>query len=107
MSGVVFTGPAERHRDTERLARERAAALGVRWPEPTVVDDLDELWRRRIIRDQGLFYDFSHDKLRAVALETISPARRRQLHRRVDGRNPGADDIESTLGPLDDGGSFR
>lgn len=39
---VVFTGPAERHRDTERLARERAATLGVHWPEPTVVDDLDE-----------------------------------------------------------------
>ncbi|MCV2490974.1 AAA family ATPase [Geodermatophilus sp. YIM 151500] len=51
--------------------------------EPALVDDLDELWRRRIIRDQGLTYDFSHDKLRAVALETISPARRRHVHRAV------------------------
>ncbi len=51
--------------------------------EPELVDDLDELWRRRIIRDQGLTYDFSHDKLRAVALEMLSPARRRQLHRAV------------------------
>lgn len=53
--------------------------------EPALVDHLDELWRRRIIRDQGLTYDFSHDKLRAVALEMISPARRRQLHRAVAG----------------------
>ncbi len=51
--------------------------------EPELVDHLDELWRRRIIRDQGLTYDFSHDKLRAVALEMVSPARRRQLHRTV------------------------
>jgi DNA-binding SARP family transcriptional activator len=51
--------------------------------EHEVVDHLDELWRRRIIRDQGFTYDFSHDKLRAVALEMISPARRRQLHRAV------------------------
>jgi DNA-binding SARP family transcriptional activator/predicted ATPase len=49
--------------------------------ENELVDNIDELWRRRIIRDQGLTYDFSHDKLRAVALEMISPARRRQLHR--------------------------
>lgn len=51
--------------------------------EPELVDHLDELWRRRIIRDQGPTYDFSHDKLRAVALEMISPARRRRLHRAV------------------------
>src|SRR5262245_21661076 len=51
--------------------------------EPELVDYLDELWRRRIIRDHGPTYDFSHDKLRAVALEMVSPARRRQLHRAV------------------------
>ena len=51
--------------------------------EPVLVDHLDELWRRRIIRDQGFTYDFSHDKLRAVSLEMLSPARRRQLHRAV------------------------
>ncbi len=51
--------------------------------ELELVDYVDELWRRRIIRDQGLSYDFSHDKLRAVALEMVSPARRRQLHRAV------------------------
>jgi DNA-binding SARP family transcriptional activator/tetratricopeptide (TPR) repeat protein len=58
-----------------------ASATGI--GEPELVDDLDELWRRRIIRDQGLTYDFSHDKLRAVALEMVSPARRRQIHRAV------------------------
>ena len=51
--------------------------------EHELVDYVDELWRRRIIRDQGLTYDFSHDKLRTVALEMVSPARRRQLHRAV------------------------
>ncbi len=51
--------------------------------EPELVDQLDELWRRRIVRDHGLTYDFSHDKLRSVALGMISPARRRQLHRAV------------------------
>ncbi|WP_332673670.1 ATP-binding protein [Aromatoleum sp.] len=51
--------------------------------ERELVDDVDELWRRRIIRDQGFTYDFSHDKLRAVALEMVSPARRRELHRAV------------------------
>ncbi len=51
--------------------------------EHELVDHVDELWRRRIIRDQGLTYDFSHDKLRAVALEMVTPARRRQLHRAV------------------------
>jgi DNA-binding SARP family transcriptional activator len=51
--------------------------------ERELVDHVDELWRRRIIRDHGLTYDFSHDKLRAVALEMVTPARRRQLHRAV------------------------
>ncbi len=58
-----------------------AAATGIE--EHEMVDHVDELWRRRIIRDQGHAYDFSHDKLRAVALELVSPARRRQLHRAV------------------------
>src|SRR5262249_55154139 len=51
--------------------------------EHDLVDRVDELWRRRIIRDQGPTYDFTHDKLRAVALEMVSPTRRRQLHRAV------------------------
>jgi DNA-binding SARP family transcriptional activator len=51
--------------------------------ERELVDRIDELWRRRIIRDQGFNYHFSHDKLRAVALEAVNPARRRHLHRAV------------------------
>ena len=52
--------------------------------EPDLVEGLDELWRRRIIREQGLNrYDFSHDRIREVAYDQIAPARRRVLHRRV------------------------
>ncbi|GAB2585867.1 AAA family ATPase [Ramlibacter solisilvae] len=55
-----------------------AAATGI--DERELIDHVDELWHRRIIRDQGRTYGFSHDKLRAVALEMLSPGRRRQLH---------------------------
>jgi DNA-binding SARP family transcriptional activator len=58
-----------------------ASAAGLE--EDEVVDLVDELWRRRIVSDQGSTYDFTHDALRAVALENMSPARRRQLHRAV------------------------
>jgi eukaryotic-like serine/threonine-protein kinase len=45
---------------------------------------LDELWQRRILREQGVEgYDFSHGKLREVAYAQLSCARRRLLHRRV------------------------
>jgi tetratricopeptide (TPR) repeat protein len=52
-------------------------------PEDDLTDDLDELWRLQIVRVRGTAYDFSHDRLRDVALESISPARRRKLHRCV------------------------
>ncbi|HEY5623134.1 MAG TPA: AAA family ATPase [Gammaproteobacteria bacterium] len=58
-----------------------AATSGI--DENELADRIDELWRRRIVRDLGLRYDFSHDKLREVALETVSPARRRRLHRAI------------------------
>ncbi|HEY7031763.1 MAG TPA: AAA family ATPase [Thermomicrobiales bacterium] len=49
-----------------------------------LVRALDELWRRRIIREQGAdAYDFSHDKIREVAYLGLSPARRRFAHARV------------------------
>jgi len=52
--------------------------------EATVVRSLDELWQRRIVREQGVSgYDFSHDRLREVAYTELQPARRRLLHRRV------------------------
>ncbi|MGH2532664.1 MAG: ATP-binding protein [Thermomicrobiales bacterium] len=50
----------------------------------TLVRGLDELWRRRIVREQGTdAYDFSHDKIREVAYLALSPARRRRNHLHV------------------------
>ena len=56
--------------------------------EDALVGGLDELWRRGLIREQGLGrygagYDFSHDKIRQVAYLDVTPARRRRLHRLV------------------------
>jgi len=52
--------------------------------EEKLVDGLDELWRRRIIREvSGDGYDFSHDRIRDVAYGVISRAKRRLLHRRA------------------------
>jgi len=52
--------------------------------EDVLVQALDEMWQRRIIREQGTDgYDFSHDKLREGAYAALSRARRRLLHRRV------------------------
>lgn len=52
--------------------------------EVSLVDALDELWTRRIVREQAADgYDFSHDRIREVAYREISHARRRLLHRRV------------------------
>jgi DNA-binding SARP family transcriptional activator len=52
--------------------------------EMALVQALDELWKRRIVREQGAdAYDFSHGKLREVAYAGLSQARRRVLHRRV------------------------
>ena len=52
--------------------------------EPAVVGALDELWQRRLVRENGLgMYDVSHDRIRDVAYAEMSPARRRILHRRI------------------------
>jgi DNA-binding SARP family transcriptional activator/tetratricopeptide (TPR) repeat protein len=49
-----------------------------------LVGAVDELWRRRIIREHSpTSYDFSHDLLRDAAYSEISPPRRRLLHGRV------------------------
>jgi predicted ATPase len=54
--------------------------------ELEAVDALDELSRWGLVRaldpDEPL-YEFSHDKLRTVVLEEMSPVRRRVLHRRI------------------------
>ncbi|MEM7132556.1 MAG: AAA family ATPase [Chloroflexota bacterium] len=58
--------------------------------EDTLIQGLDELWQQQIIREYGQgitmnddAYDFVHDKLRDVVYQTLSPMRRRQLHRRA------------------------
>ena len=48
-----------------------------------VVEAVDELWRRRIVREFREGYDFSHDLLRETAYAGISPPRRWLLHRRI------------------------
>ncbi|MCO1655110.1 ATP-binding protein [Pseudonocardia humida] len=63
--------------DADLLAR----VAGVE--EDVLVRGLDELWRRRIVRERGEGYDFVHGYLREVADLRIAPARRRQLHRRA------------------------
>lgn len=66
----------------------RAFAVGVLAHASELGDQLalvlDELWQRKIVqpRDDEL-YDFTHDRLRAVALASLSPVTRRRLHRRV------------------------
>ena len=48
-----------------------------------VVGAVDELWQRRILREFGDGYDFSHDLLREAAYPQVSPPKRWLLHRRV------------------------
>jgi predicted ATPase len=52
--------------------------------EEAITNALDELWQRRIIREQdAASYDFTHDRLREVAYAEISAPQRRLLHRRI------------------------
>ncbi|NJN83710.1 MAG: hypothetical protein HC802_16510 [Caldilineaceae bacterium] len=52
--------------------------------EDDVVQGLEELWKRRILQEEGHdAYDFSHARLRDVAYAELSRLRRRVLHRRV------------------------
>jgi predicted ATPase len=52
--------------------------------EEAITEALDELWQRRIIREQDTaIYDFTHDKLREVAYDEISAPQRRLLHRKI------------------------
>jgi tetratricopeptide (TPR) repeat protein len=62
------------------------AVLAGAWrqDETSLIWGLDELWRRRIVREQGAdAYDFSHDRIREVVYEQLSPTLRRMLHRHV------------------------
>lgn len=83
-----LSGPARELVDiAATVGREFTAgvvASAGRLPEETAVRGLDELWRRRIIKEHdATAYDFSHDKLREVAYAALSPVRRRYLHAQV------------------------
>ena len=59
-------------------------ATAAEFEEERLVSCLDELWQRRVIREQGAEkYDFSHGKLRDMLYARLSSGRRRLLHRRV------------------------
>jgi DNA-binding SARP family transcriptional activator len=59
-----------------------AAAAGA--DDKVLLDGLDELWRRRILREISTdVYGFSHDKIREVAALGVSPPRRALLHLRI------------------------
>ncbi|MEP6665401.1 MAG: AAA family ATPase [Nocardioidaceae bacterium] len=51
--------------------------------ESTVVRSVDELWRRRLLRQVGPGYDFTHDLLRDAAYVSVPPALRWLEHRRL------------------------
>ena len=71
--------------------------------EDELVAALDELWRRRIVRERGPdAYDFSHDRIREVAYFRMSPAERRRTHLRVAAalERLHADDLDLVSGRL-------
>ena len=53
------------------------------WDEHSTSRALDELWQRRVIDASSDGYDFTHDLLREVAYNELSPVRKRFLHRRI------------------------
>ncbi len=81
--------------DEARTTAEVAAAVGRDFgfdilaeaadlEEDALVRALDELWRRHVVRAQSdERWDFSHDRIREVTYSTLSPARRRLIHRRI------------------------
>ncbi len=52
--------------------------------QSTLVQALDEAWRKFVVREQGaLSYDFSHDLIRAAAYNSMSSTQRQMMHRSV------------------------
>jgi tetratricopeptide (TPR) repeat protein len=69
-------------------AAVEAHEQGSQQREAAILHALDELGRRRIVREQegfgdSLGYDFSHDRIREVAAAHISKARSSLLHRHI------------------------
>ncbi|MGH8872265.1 MAG: ATP-binding protein, partial [Acidimicrobiia bacterium] len=62
----------------------RLLGAGTDLPRPTVLDAVDELLHRGLIRDEGDgHYRMAHDQVRQVVYERIDRRRRMTLHRRV------------------------
>lgn len=57
--------------------------LSTQSDEQSLLRDLDELWQRRIVREQGSRYDLSHDRIRDVVYAELSPIQRKVLHHRA------------------------
>lgn len=54
------------------------------YEQSQLVRALDELWQRRLIREQGAdAYDFAHERIRETADGELSAARRRLWHQRI------------------------
>ncbi|TFG48459.1 MAG: hypothetical protein E4H33_04140, partial [Anaerolineales bacterium] len=53
--------------------------------EEALVRGLDELWGRRLIRDEGEGYNFSHNKFRVIIIQNLSPHRRTYFHNKIAG----------------------
>jgi len=62
---------------------EQLAAVS-KQEEGKLLNGLDELWQRRIVREHGAnSYDFSHDRIREVAYASLSRTRQRLLHQQI------------------------
>jgi predicted ATPase len=92
---AIIAGRLAQLSPTARKVAEIGAAIGRAFmlgllllagheDEDTVIHALDELWQRRIVREQSAnLFDFTHDKLREVAYAETSAPQRRLLHRRI------------------------
>jgi DNA-binding SARP family transcriptional activator len=92
---AVITARLEQLSSAARELASMAALIGRRFTysllaqasemdERVLISTLDELWRRRIVRElPNQKYDFTHDKLREVAQRNLSITRKRHLHRQI------------------------
>ncbi len=92
---AIIAGRLAQLSPTARKVAEIGAAIGRAFTldlllltghedEETVIHALDELWQKRIVREQSAnLFDFTHDKLREVAYAETSGPQRRLLHRRI------------------------
>ena len=92
---AIIVGRLAQLTPTARRVAETAAAIGRAFPldllllagheeEVVAIQALEELWQRRIVREQHTnTFDFTHDKLREVAYAETSQPQRLLLHRRI------------------------